>query len=116
MTKSIVKYLLYRPKWQRLPRLPRMYSVEFDKRLADRETQTLMRQSHTRSPQGVDILKARHNKQTAIQLIRSLPPAKRTRQIKRRLRNLICVIFGLTFYDPARTLYERETRSSRRRR
>jgi hypothetical protein len=114
LSKSLITYLLHRPTWQKLPRLPRMYSVEFAPREVDEDTSTLMKMSHTRCPQGVEILKQRHSKTSARQLIRSLPPARRARQIRRRLQGLICGAFGVTTYDPALTLYRQEKPSKRR--
>jgi hypothetical protein len=112
---SLIKFLFHRPTWQKLPPLPRMYSVEYDVRDVDKDTSTLMRMTHTRCPQGVEILKKRHHAKTAKLLIAQLPARKRPRRIGKRLKALVRSTLGLTDYDPARTLYRQHLSETRRR-
>lgn len=105
---NLLKYLLYRAAWQRLPMLPRMYSTDFDLRDVNRETETLMRMTHTRCPQGVNILIKRHRAADAHELIETLPPPMRKRRIGRRFAGMVRSFLGLTAYDPVRSQYRRE--------
>lgn len=111
--KSLIKFILHRPTWQKLPPLPRQYSVEFKLSEVTRDTETMMKLSHTRSPQGVKILEHRHG-QTVKRLIVVLPKRRRPRYIGRRFGALFRSIFGLMPYDPAQTIYQREKGGKRR--
>lgn len=111
--KHLLKYLLHRPTWQKLPVLPRMYSVEFDARTVDDDTATLMKLSHTRCPQGVDTLKRRHRIKTARELIEQLPPRRRRRRLGTRLMALFRYWLGTTQYDPMRSIARQYRRRSR---
>jgi len=95
---NLLKYLFYRSLWQRLPVLPRMYSTEYHD--VDRDTATLMQMTQTRCPQGVEVLKKRHNARTAQELIATLPARRRKRRPLRRLTNLYRRAMGLSDYDP----------------
>lgn len=108
-----VKYLFHRPTWHKLPVLPRMYSTEFKLTDVDRDIQTLMQMTHTRCPQGVEVLKKRHGAATARALIEQLPARRRPRRIKARLLGLYRRMFGLMAYDPARQYASQARRRSR---
>lgn len=98
--KHLIKYLFHRPTWQKLPMMPRMYSVDFDARKVDEDTATLMKLSHTRCPQGVNTLKRRHRLKTTHELIERLPARRRRRRLNVRLMALFRHWLGTTKYDP----------------
>lgn len=108
-----IKYVLHRPTWHKLPVLPRMYSTEFKLSDVDRDTETLMRLTHTRCPQGVEVLKKRHGAATARILIEQLPARRRPRRIKARLVGLFRRAFGLMAYDPMKSIARKHMRKSR---
>lgn len=111
---KFLKYFLHRAPWQKLPMMNRMYSSEFKSTDVDQDTQTLMRLTHTRCPQGVEILKKRHGLNTARALIEQLPQRKRKRRIMARALSLIQISFGLTSYDPMKALAHEHMRRTRR--
>lgn len=113
--KNLIGFLFYRPTWQKLPPMPRMYSTEYQLSDVDEDTQTLMRMTHTRCPQGVEILKRRHGAKTAKALIDSLPRRRRPRRIGRRFGALIRSLLGLLPYDPMKSIYRQHLRQTRRR-
>lgn len=112
---NLIDYLRYQPVWRRLPRMPRMYSTEYDPKLLDHDTVTLMQQTHVRSPQGVEVLKRKHGAASARELVQSLPPARYQRHIRARFMGLIRRTLGLTSFDPMRTIYLQHRKQNRRR-
>lgn len=110
-----LKYLFHRPTWHKLPVLPRMYSTEFKLTDVDQDTQTLMRLTHTRCPQGVEVLKKRYGAATARDLIEQLPARRRPRRIKARLVGLFRRAFGLLPYDPMKSIAQQHMRRQRAR-
>jgi len=109
-----LKYIFHRPTWHKLPVLPRMYSTEFKLSDVDRDTQTLMQLTHTRCPQGVEVLKKRHGMSSARALIEQLPARRRPRRIGAKLLGLYRRAFGLTAYDPMVSYARQERRKMRR--
>lgn len=112
---SLIKYLFHRPTWHKLPPMPRMYSTEYLPSNVDQDTQTIMRMTHTRCPQGVEILKKRYRVKSSRELIQRLPRKKRPRGVTRRLRNIFRTAFGLLDYDPMKSIYKQHLRQTRRR-
>lgn len=110
--RKLVKYINHQPRWRKLPRMPRDYSTDWQAKDVDRETATLMMQSHTRCPQGVKVLEKRHNSE-ARTLIRTLPPRRYKRDRRGRVLSLLRRVFGLMKYDPMQQYareHERRTR------
>lgn len=112
--KGLIRYLLHRPTWQKLPVMPRMYSTDYSACDVDEDTQTLMRLTHTRCPQGVEVLKQRHGAKSARQLIEELPARRRKRHMVRRALALLQRALGLTSYDPMKRIYYEHRRATRR--
>lgn len=112
--KRLIKYLFHRPTWQKLPVLPHMYSAEYDTRGVDQDTATLMRLSHTRCPQGVEVLKRRHRLKTSRELIEQLPARRRRRRLGARVMALFRRWIGTTSYDPMRSIAQQHRRTTRR--
>jgi hypothetical protein len=108
--KGLIKYLFHRPTWQKLPVLPRMYSTEYDARVVDKDTSTLMMLTHTRCPQGVEVLKRRHHLKTSRELIEQLPARRRRRRPGARLMALFRRWLGTTPYDPMRSIAQQHRR------
>lgn len=109
--RKLVRYVIHRPTWQKLPMLPRrQYSVDYDPHSVDPDTSTLMSLTHVRSPQGVDLLKRRHRKRTARELIDSLPARRRPRRLKSRVMSLLRRALGLMSYDPMLEIARRHIR------
>lgn len=100
MSNRLAHYLFHRPTWHKLPVMPRMYSTEYDPLSVDRDTQTLMRLTHTRCPQGVEVLKKRHGLKSSRALIDQLPRRRRKRRVGAKLMALFRRAFGLLPYDP----------------
>lgn len=107
---KLIKYLTHRSAWQKLPMLPRMMSTDFTPGEVDRETETLMRLTHTRCPQGVKILMTRHKASSPRELIDVLPAPYRKRRIRKRFVRLLQSVLGLSAYDPVRSEYRRSQR------
>ncbi len=108
-----LKYIFHRPTWHKLPVLPRMYSTEFKLSDVDRDTQTLMQMTHTRCPQGVEVLKKRYGFKTSREMIEQLPARRRPRRIKSRLISLFRRAFGLLPYDPMKSIARQHMRKTR---
>ena len=98
--KTLLRFLFYRPAWQKLPMMNRMYSSEFHPDQADQDIQTLMQLTHVRCPQGVEVLKDRHGASTARELIERLPARRRKLRPLKRVISLLQRLFGFTPYDP----------------
>lgn len=107
---KLLRYLFHRPLWHKLPMMPRMYSSDYRIADVDSDTQTLMSLTHTRCPQGVELLKKRHGVKTSRELIEQLPQRRRKRRIARRVLSLLQSWFGFTSYDPARSLARQHQR------
>ena len=100
---KFLQYLFQLAVWQRLPKVPRGYSVDYDARSVDDEAALLMIASHVRSPHGVDKLKRRHRVTSAAELVA-------------RLRALVRRAAGTTAYDPMQSVVRQYTRRNRPRR
>lgn len=112
---SLFKYLFHRATWEKLPPMPRMYSTEYVSKEVDEDTQTIMRMTHVRCPQGVEVLKKRYRVKSSRQLIETLPKKKRPRRVLRRLKAIFRTAFGLLDYDPVKSIYQQHLRQTRRR-
>lgn len=108
-----LKYIFHRATWEKLPVLPRMYSTEFKLSDVDRDTETLMQMTHTRCPQGVEVLKKRHGAKSARTLIEQLPARRRPRRIKSRIMGVFRRAFGLLPYDPMKSIARQYMRKAR---
>jgi len=95
---KLLKWLRHLSLSQRLPRIPRTYSTEYDSRAIDHDTSNLMRMTATRCPQGVDLLKRKHRAAAARDLVYGLPLQKPRRQNK--LIPWIRGVFGTLGYNP----------------
>lgn len=95
---------------------PRMYSVEFNPKDVDQDTSTLMQLSHTRCPQGVEVLKRRHRMESPRQLITALPSRRRRRRpVAQRVLSIVRHVLGLLPYDPMRRIARQHRGASRAR-
>ncbi len=110
---KLFRYISYRPKWHNLPMMNRDYSTEYRPEDVDRETAMLMSMTHTRCPQGVEVLKRKHRAESAQELIRLLPPRKRPRRRLFRALSLVRRLFGLTAYDPMKQIAREHMRRAR---
>jgi hypothetical protein len=108
---NLLRYMIHLATWEKLPIMPRMYSVEYDARLLDRDTQTLMKMSHVRCPQGLELLKQRHRVNNATTLITLLPSRKRKRQPMRKLMSVMRHLTGTLPYDPMKQIARQHMRA-----
>lgn len=111
---NLLKYLLHRATWEKLPMLPRMYSTDYKPHEVDRQTATLMRLSHLRCPQGVRILMRRHRMTSKQELILYLPVRRRKRRILARLASIVRRELGVLPYDPMKSIAREHMRRGRR--
>lgn len=109
---NLLKYIFHRATWEKLPPIPREYSSDYDVNEVDRETALLMSLTHTRCPQGVELLKKKH-RASARELIHNLPMRRRPRRILSRVFSLYRRAFGLTAYDPTKRYYREHVRKGR---
>ena len=77
---SLVKYLLHRATWRKLPILPYSYKSEFELEQIDRDTERIMDKTRARCPQDVAIMVQRHNTSA-----RELAIELETRHYQRRI-------------------------------
>jgi hypothetical protein len=108
-----LRALLYRPRWHRLPVLPRMNSVMWTPKDIDADTSRLMTLTQTRCPQGVELLKRRYKVKTAHELITVLPPRRRRRDLLARLVTLYRRAMGVMPYDPIKQFAPRARKRTR---
>lgn len=106
---SLLRYLIHLPTWQKLPMLPRMYSTEYEPRDIDRDTEALMKVTHTRCPQGVKLLERRYHL-SAHELIDLLQPRHRKRDAFGRMVALVRRAYGVLPYDPMRKIARQHMR------
>ncbi len=111
---GLLKYLLHRPTWQKLPVIPRQYGTDYDPLAVDDDTSMLMRLTQVRSPQGVKLLMKQHHAPSARALVEALPPRRRPRRLQARVLNLARRALGLTSYDPMKEIARRHRRRGRR--
>ena len=112
---KLLKYLLHRPTWQKLPLMPRSFSTDYRPGDVDADTAALMVASHTRCPQGAQLLKRRQGLGTARELIAHLPSRRRRRRrIGAKLMAALRRLAGTTPYDPMRSIVRRHQRMGRR--
>lgn len=97
---NLLKYLLHRATWEKLPTLPRSYAGEYTAADVDRDTATIMQLTRVRCPSSVDALQARYRAHTRGELLRKLRPNKRRRHPVKRLMATIRRACGLLPYDP----------------
>lgn len=100
----LLRWLLHRPTWQKLPPIPRQLSTLYDENSVEDDDARLMALTHVRCPQYVRLLMRRHRASTARELIYSLPQNRRPRRLRRRLLALLRRAFGLTGHDPMRKI------------
>ncbi len=98
---KLSRYLLHRPRWWKLPMLPRGFSTEFEASDVDPDTAELMRAVAVRCPQSVEILREKRKAESVRDLVRTMNPRKRKRNVRGRAASLIRRALGLTSYDPA---------------
>ncbi len=111
---GLLKYLLHRPTWQKLPMIPRQYAVGYDPFSVDDDTAMLMRLTQVRSPQAVKLLMKKHHAASARELIETLPARRRPWRLRARALALARRAFGLTSYDPLRRIARQHRRRGRR--
>lgn len=94
----------------RLARLPRLLSSEYDSRTLNRDTIRLMNKTHVRSPEGVKVLMRRNGVSTVDELIEMLPHNYKRRDLRQRVHLWLQHLFGVTDYEPAIRPYLRRLR------
>jgi hypothetical protein len=110
---KLVKYFTHITLRDRLPRVPRGYSTDFDLRGISEDEAALMRMSALRSPHSIQRLQRRHGVSSARELVAKLP--KKHKPYKgARLWPLIRRVFGTTAYDPMKRTYLAHRRKGRR--
>lgn len=97
---SLIKHLFHRPTWQKLPKVPRWYSTDFDHKGIDPDVARLMQMSHIRSPHVVKMLMRKYGVDSPRELAAVLPARRHHRRVGARLLALIRRAFGVTPYDP----------------
>lgn len=85
----------------RLARLPRLLSSEYDPRLLDGDTIRLMNKTHVRSPEGIRVLLRRNQVETVDELIDLLPHNYKRRDVRQRVYLWLQHLFGVTDYEPS---------------
>lgn len=110
---KLVKYFRHIPLRDRLPRVPRGYSTDFDLRGITDDEAALMRMSALRSPHSIERLKRKHGVSSARELVAKLPKKHKPRRGE-RLMPLIRRVFGTTAYDPMKRHYLEHRRKGRR--
>lgn len=108
--RKLTRYLFRLKTWQKLPPIPRQYSTDWHAAEVDKDGRTLMSLTHTRSPQGVELLIKRHKAKDAHELIDKLPKRKRKRNVGKRAAALARRAFGLLPYDPMATYARKNKR------
>ncbi|MCK6581284.1 MAG: hypothetical protein L6Q98_24605 [Anaerolineae bacterium] len=98
---NLLTYLLRRSLLQKLPPLPRGYSVEYEPSRMSKAESDLMCLSYIRCPANISTLERKH-KATASTLAQKLPRRKKRIHPARRAAALLRRIFGLLPYDPSR--------------
>jgi hypothetical protein len=110
---KLIRYFTHISLADRLPRVPRGYSTDFDLKAVSDDEAALMRMSALRSPHSIERLKRRYGVNTTQELIDRLP--KRHKPHKgARLMPLIRRVFGTTAYDPMKRYYLEHRRKGRR--
>ena len=108
-----LRYLLHWPTWKKLPMLPRMYSVDYNPKEVDRDTEQLMKITRIRCPQGVKLLERRYH-MTARELTIALTEQRRKRNFGRRIAAVVQRAYGLLPYDPMKMIARQHQRRGRR--
>jgi hypothetical protein len=95
---KLIRYMMHIKTRDKLPRIPRQYSVEYQPEDIDQDTARLFGLTATRSRQGVEILKRRYHTKDAHELVFIIPIQRPRRHavIMPMLRRW----FGTTVYDP----------------
>jgi hypothetical protein len=109
----LLRYFRHIKMVDRLPRVPRGYSTDFDLRAVSEDEAALMRMSALRSPHSVERLKRRYGVSSADELIAILPKRHKPRRGE-RLMPLLRRVFGTTRYDPMKRYYREHRRRGRR--
>jgi hypothetical protein len=110
---KLIRYFTHIPLANRLPKVPRGYSTDFDLKRVSEDEAALMKMSALRSPHSIERLKRRYGVASARDLVELLP--KRHKPHKgERLWPLIRRVFGTTSYDPMRRHYIAHRRKGRR--
>ena len=110
---KLISYFTHISIADRLPRVPRGYSTDFDLKGVSQDEAALMKMSALRSPHSIERLKRRHGVATTRELVAMLP--KRHKPHKgARLWPLIRRVFGTTPYDPMKRHYLEHRRKGRR--
>lgn len=112
--KRVLKYILHRPTWHKLPVLPRQYATDYDPALVDEDTATVMRLAHVRCPQGVEKVRRRHGARDTAELAAMLSWRHRPRYLKARALSMARTALGLTAYDPMKEIARQHRRKGRR--
>lgn len=112
---KVLRWLLHRPTWQRLPIIPRQYGTQYDPTSIDADTALLMQLTQIRSPNNITALQRRYKATTARELIEVLPPRQRPRRLRQKAMSLVRRAFGVTSYDPTVKIVRPYRRRGRRR-
>jgi hypothetical protein len=110
---KLIRYFTHISLADRLPRVPRGYSTDFDLKAVSDDEAALMRMSALRSPHSIERLKRRYAVQSARELVAMLPKKHKPYR-GARLMPLIRRVFGTTAYDPMKRYYLEHRRKGRR--
>ena len=110
---KLVRYFTHISLSDRLPRVPRGYSTDFDLKGVSEDEAALMRMSALRSPHSIERLKRRYGVNSTRELVELLPKKHKPRKGE-RLWPLIRRVFGTTRYDPMKRHYLAHRRRGRR--
>lgn len=110
---KLVRYFTHIKLADRLPRVPRGYSTEFNMKGLSEDEAALLKMSALRSPHSIERLKRRYGVTTARELVALLPKRHKARK-GARLMPLIRRVFGTTAYDPMKRHYIAHRRKGRR--
>jgi hypothetical protein len=110
---KLIRYFTHIPLANRLPKVPRGYSTDFDLKRVSEDEAALMNMSALRSPHSIERLKKRYGVASARDLVELLPKRHKARKGE-RLWPLVRRVFGTTRYDPMRRHYIEHRRKGRR--
>jgi hypothetical protein len=104
----VIKFLVHLTVRQKLPLIPRTWSVDFKPEELGEDGETLMRLSAIRSPHGLALLQRRLNVETSRELVERLPIPRPRRS--NRVPSIVYHVFGTTPYDPMKKFRVKKNR------
>lgn len=105
MIKLLIKFLkmlFYQKRKDRLPRVPRSFTTEYDRRVS-RDVERVFHRSAARSPEGVTRLMRRKRVKNIQELLPMLPMERKRKSPRERFVMWLMRLNGELPYDPAIT-------------